>query len=163
MRSVHIRQRCSDSRSGPEKHRWMTVYLQKCSTLCHVIDKIGRDELNRTLINEGQRLRQTMNLNGCAAVQCTSRVSSHTPGVDVSCAMPGSSATGTGSEKPKGRGRGLAGLRRPRAPLSTPQKNIDHRLPDRALNHQNCHVQLTIELRKLVLAFLFQVRCCEQV
>ena len=34
----------------------------------------GRDELNRTLIIENQRLRQTMNLNGCA-----SRVSSHNP------------------------------------------------------------------------------------
>ena len=40
-------QRCSDSRVGPEKHRWVTVQLQrrasqqKCSTLCTVIDEIG--------------------------------------------------------------------------------------------------------------------------
>ena len=73
------KQRCTDSRVGPEKPRWVTVYLQirasrhQCSTSCTLIDEI---ELNRTLINENQRLRQTMNQNRCAAVQCTSRVSS---------------------------------------------------------------------------------------
>ena len=41
--------------------------------------KRGRDGPNRTLITENQRLRQTMHLNGCAAVQCSSRVSSHNP------------------------------------------------------------------------------------
>ena len=78
-------QRCSDSRVGPENNRWVTVELQirasqhKCSTLCTVIDEIGRDELNRTLINENRRLRQVKNLNGCASVQCASRVSSQNP------------------------------------------------------------------------------------
>ena len=44
-----------------------------------------------------------MKLNGCAAVQCTSRVASHNPcGVHaVNCAIQGPSATGTGSENPR--------------------------------------------------------------
>ena len=46
----------------------------------------------------------------------------------------------------------LEGLQRPRARASS-TKFGDLRLPDRALDHQICHMQLTIELRKLVLAF----------
>ena len=55
----------------------------------------------------------------------------------------------------------VQGLQR-RARAST-TKSSDLRLADRALGHQVCHIQLTIELRKLVLVFLFQVRRCEQV
>ena len=45
--------------------------------------------MNRTLTNEHQRLRHTMNLNGGAAVQCTSRVSSHNPcGLHASTCLP---------------------------------------------------------------------------
>ena len=56
-------QRYGESRVGPEKHGLVTVQLQlrasqhKCSTTCTVIVEIGRDELNRILINENQRLR----------------------------------------------------------------------------------------------------------
>ena len=52
------KQRSGNSRVGAEKHRWVTVQLpiraseHKSSTLCTVIDEIGRDELNRFLINE---------------------------------------------------------------------------------------------------------------
>ena len=73
-------QRCCDSRVGPEKHRWVTVQLQlrasqqKCSTIQTVVEEIGRDEPHRILVNENQRLRKTMNLTGCAAVQRTSRL-----------------------------------------------------------------------------------------
>ena len=41
--------------------------------------KRSRDELHRTLTKENQRLRQAMNLNGCAAMQCTSRVPPYIP------------------------------------------------------------------------------------
>ena len=53
-------------------------------------------------------------------------------------------------------------LQRPRARAST-TKFRDLRLAGRALGHHTCHIYPTIELRKLVVAFLFQVRRCEQV
>ena len=65
-------QRCGDSRARPEKHRLVTVQVQvresqhQCSNCWWWPQRQrGRDELNRTLINENQRLGQTMNLNGC--------------------------------------------------------------------------------------------------
>ena len=60
-----MNRRCCQSRSGPGKHQLVTVQLHirasqhLCSTLCTVIDEIGRDELDRTVINENERLRQT--------------------------------------------------------------------------------------------------------
>ena len=141
--------------------------------LLTIIDEIGRDELNRTSINEDQRLRQTMNLNGCAAVQCTSRVSSDNAGTDpVNCAMQSPSATEMGSENPRAEivdllfsipfARASWSFQRPRARTST-AKFSGFCLADRAVGHQICHTQLTIQLRKLVLVFVFQAHRWEQV
>ena len=138
-----------------------------------VIDEIGRDQLNRTLIKEGRQLRDTMKLNGCAAVQCTSRVSSHNAGIDpVNCAMQSPSATGTGSENPRAEivdllfsipfARASRSFQRPRTRTST-TKFSDLCLADRAVGHQTCHIQLTIPFRKLVLALVFQAHRWEQV
>ena len=86
--------RCSDSRSLQ-----IRASQHKCSTFCTVVDEVGRDELNSTFINENQRLLQTLNLNCCAAVQCTARVSSHNPRIHAdNCAIQRPSATGAGSE-----------------------------------------------------------------
>ena len=114
-----------------------------------------------------------MNLNGCAAVPCTSRACSHNAETDpVNCAIPSPSATGTGSENPRAEivdllftvtfPRASRSFQRPRASTST-AKFSDLCLADRAVGHQICHIQLTIPFRKLVLVFFFQAHRWEQV
>ena len=112
-----------------------------------------------------------MNLNGCAAGQCTSHVSSRNPcGIHAVIRQPKPERHGDGRAlrtqwprswtcSPRSPSRGFE---RPRAHTST-TKFSDIHLADRALGHQICHIQLTIDLRKLVLGFIFQVRRCEQV
>ena len=101
------------------------------------------------------------------------RLASHISGIHVvHCAVQSPSATETGSE-PKSRDRGLSilnhlrasleELQRPRARAST-RKFSDLRLARRALGPSYLPDPADhIELRKLVLVFLFQVRRCEQV
>ena len=50
--------------------------------------------LNRALINEDRRLRETMDLSGSAVVQWTSRVSSHNTGIHaINCVIQSPSAS----------------------------------------------------------------------
>ena len=185
---------CSDSRVGPEKHRWVTVWLQvrasqhKCSTLCTVIDEIDVNPLfsikkisnpasdmqvpkttnqinhkrckrNVPLINENQRLRHAMGLNGCAAVQRTSRVSWHNPGIHaVSCAFQSPTATARSwtcfPRPPSRESRGASTAARPRE-----HHKIQRCSPCKSYIGPS---KFAIQLRKLILAFLFQLRRCEK-
>ena len=89
-------QHCSDSRSGPEKNRLVTVWLQVRASHQNLCQFLWWPQRQRN-----QRLKQTMNLNGCAAVQFTSRVSLHNPcGIHaVHCAIQRPCVTVTGSPR----------------------------------------------------------------